>query len=261
MEIFIDSADPKEIRKWSDIIKGVTTNPSSLGQAIQEWAKAEAKAGMDGAKIAHLSWRQVLENLTAIYDVAKGRPVSVPVHVGESPDRYVPDPDEDDLVHEGECLAMMGEKISPRIGYPVRIVMKLPVTRPGLRACRLLADKGIPCNMTLCFTPAQALMAAEAGAAYISPFVGRLEDVQEGIGLALIEKICKLYQLGGIKHTRVLAASIRSADQLVEVGLRGADIATVPPSVLEEIHQNERTERGQRKFMDDYWKSTIHQFA
>ena len=247
MEIFIDSADLEEIRIWSNFIPitGVTTNPSSLGKAIQEWA--QAKKGRGERITEDIAWQQVRSHVTKICSVAKGRPVSVQGRA------Y---PDENEMLQEGKNLVHDGASISSRNGHQNTVVVKLPITDTGLRVCRRLTDKGIECNMTLCFHPIQALMAAEAGAAYVSPFVGRLEILKRGSGLDLVDQIRKIYDLRRFK-TRVLAASIRSADQLVEVWLRGgADIATVPASVLEEAHQNKHTEAGQKKFMDD-WKNSL----
>ncbi len=251
MEIFIDSADPNEIRKWSDFIPitGVTTNPSSLGQAIQEWVRA--KKGRGEGITEEMAWQKARSHVTRIFEVAEGRPVSVQGRA------Y---PDENEMLLEVQGLVHDATSISSRHGHhhQGRIVVKLPITGPGLRVCRRLKkeNEDIQCNMTLCFHPIQALIAAEAGADYVSPFVGRLEDIEPGRGLDLVEKIRKLYDLREFK-TRVLAASIRSADQLVEVWLRGdADIATVPPSVLEEAHQNELTKKGQQKFLDD-WKNSF----
>jgi len=130
------------------------------------------------------------------------------------------------------------------------VVVKVPMTEEGLKAVRLLAKKGINCNVTLVFSSAQALLAAKAGAAYVSPFVGRLDDAGER-GMALIEEIMKIYKTYGFK-TQVISASIRSVEHVKETAFAGADIATIPPEILEKMFRHDLTDAGIKKFHDDF---------
>jgi transaldolase len=132
------------------------------------------------------------------------------------------------------------------------ITIKLPCTVDGVRACKALADRGVSTNMTLCFQPLQALVVAKAGAAFISPFVGRLDDVGER-GMDLIEKIRHIYDNYGFQ-TQILAASIRGPLHLVEAAMAGADVATVPFAVIEKMMQHPLTDVGLAKFEADWQK-------
>ncbi|NLI15708.1 MAG: fructose-6-phosphate aldolase [candidate division Zixibacteria bacterium] len=132
------------------------------------------------------------------------------------------------------------------------IIIKVPVTREGLIATKQLSEKGIEVNMTLCFSPLQALLAAKAGAAYISPFVGRLDDVSHN-GMDLIEQIVQIYDNYGFE-TNVLAASIRHPLHIVDAALMGADVVTVPFKVIEQMIQHPLTDVGIKKFLADWEK-------
>lgn len=132
------------------------------------------------------------------------------------------------------------------------IIIKVPVTREGLIATRQLSAKGIDVNMTLCFSPLQALLAAKAGAAYISPFVGRLDDVSHD-GMDLIETIVQIYDNYGFE-TNVLVASIRHPLHIVDAALIGADVVTVPFKVIEQMIQHPLTDVGLKKFLADWEK-------
>jgi len=149
------------------------------------------------------------------------------------------------MVAEGRRLA----EVAPNI------VVKLPLTRDGLEACHRLEKEGIRTNVTLCFSPAQALLAARAGASYVSPFVGRLDDVgEEGMGLvADIVAIFRNYRES--IRTRVLAASIRHVAHVIEAARLGADIATVPPAVLRQLLRHPLTDLGLERFLAD-WRAT-----
>lgn len=138
-------------------------------------------------------------------------------------------------------------KISPKI------VVKLPMTWDGLQACSYFSDKGHKVNMTLCFSANQALLAAKCGAAYISPFIGRLEDAGEN-GLELIRQIKTIYQNYNVK-TEILAASIRSIDHVKEVLLIGGDVVTLPAKILSELVVHPLTDIGLKKFTEDWQKS------
>lgn len=145
----------------------------------------------------------------------------------------------DAMVAEGKALA----RIHPNV------VVKCPLTMPGLEATRRLTSEGIRVNVTLCFSPLQAILAAKAGAAYISPFVGRLDDIAES-GMELIEKIITIYRNYDFQ-TEVLVASVRNPIHIVEAALLGADVCTVPYAVIQQMAQHPLTDRGLEKFMAD----------
>jgi transaldolase len=132
------------------------------------------------------------------------------------------------------------------------IIIKVPITREGLIATKQLSEKGVDVNMTLCFSPLQALLAAKAGAAYISPFVGRLDDVSHD-GMDLIETIVQIYDNYGFE-TNVLVASIRHPLHVVDAALIGADVVTVPYKVIEQMMQHPLTDSGIKKFLADWEK-------
>lgn len=138
-------------------------------------------------------------------------------------------------------------KIAPNI------VVKVPCTVEGLRACKAFTDEGIKTNLTLCFQPLQGLLVAKAGAFIISPFIGRLDDVGED-GMILIHQLRQIYDNYGFK-TKVLAASIRHPKHLVECAMAGADIATVPFSVIKQMMSHPLTDTGLAKFLADYRKA------
>lgn len=133
------------------------------------------------------------------------------------------------------------------------IVIKLPSIVEGLKACRTLSDRGIRVNMTLCFQPLQALLVAKAGAFLVSPFIGRIDDIGED-GMQLIQQIRQIYDNYGFE-TKVLAASIRHPLHLVQCAMLGADVATVPFKVIEQMMKHPLTDIGLEKFLAD-WKKT-----
>lgn len=147
-----------------------------------------------------------------------------------------------------EMLAQAHElaKISPNI------VIKLPITKEGLQVCRKLRKDDIRVNVTLCFSPAQALLAAKADATYISPFIGRLDDIASD-GMELIRQIRVIYDNYGYT-TEILAASIRSPMHVIESALAGADVATIPFSVIAQLLKHPLTDSGQEKFLSDFAK-------
>lgn len=138
-------------------------------------------------------------------------------------------------------------KIAPNI------VVKLPSTVEGLKACKAMSDQGIRTNLTLCFQPLQALMVAKAGAFLVSPFIGRLDDVAED-GMVLIQQIRTIYDNYGYK-TKLLAASVRHPKHMVECAMAGADVATVPFSVIKTMMNHPLTDAGLKKFLEDYAKA------
>lgn len=147
------------------------------------------------------------------------------------------------MIEQGKRLADLAENV----------VVKVPLTPPGLSAVRELARQGTRCNVTLCFSAAQALLAAKAGAAYISPFVGRLDDVGES-GMALISQIVELYANYPFT-TQVLVASIRHPMHVVEAGAIGADVATMPFKTLEQLYRHPLTDLGIERFLADWGKT------
>jgi transaldolase len=149
--------------------------------------------------------------------------------------------DRDGMLEQGLELA----KIHPNI------TIKVPLTKDGLQACKALREKDIQVNVTLCFSPSQALMAAKAGASFISPFVGRLDDISHE-GMDLIRQIRIIYDNYGF-DTEILAASIRSPMHVVDSALAGADVATIPYKVVMQLIQHPLTDIGLEKFMAD-WK-------
>lgn len=133
------------------------------------------------------------------------------------------------------------------------IVIKIPLTKDGLKAVRLLAKEGIRTNMTLCFSPSQALLAAKAGADYISPFIGRLDDISQS-GMALVADIKAIYNNYGFK-TEIIVASVRNPMHVVDAAKIGADIATIPFAVIEQLIKHPLTDIGIQKFLDDHKKA------
>lgn len=138
-------------------------------------------------------------------------------------------------------------------GIADNIVVKLPITADGLRACKALSDEGIRTNMTLCFQPMQAWLVAKAGAFLVSPFIGRLDDISHD-GMQLIHDIRQIYDNFGFS-TKLLAASIRHPKHMLDCALAGADVATVPFSVINQLLKHPLTDQGLEKFLADYRKA------
>ena len=179
------------------------------------------------------SGRNILEVLEEICDLVPG-PVSGEVTATDAPT----------MIKEGEKLA----KIAPNL------TVKLPLTFDGIKACYALSQQGIKTNVTLCFSSAQALLAAKAGATFISPFVGRLDDIGSN-GLDLIADICQVYSMYPDIHTEVLVASIRNPIHLMEAAKMGADVATIPPKVIHQLFKHPLTDAGLEAFLKD-WEGT-----
>jgi transaldolase len=149
------------------------------------------------------------------------------------------------MVKEGKELA----QIAPNV------VVKCPLTKDGLKAVKTLTGEGIKVNQTLCFSASQALLSAKAGATYISPFLGRLDDISH-VGMDLIRQIVSIYANYGFK-TQVLAASIRNPLHVVDAALAGAHVATIPFAVLEQLTKHPLTDIGLKKFLDDWNKAGV----
>jgi transaldolase len=152
---------------------------------------------------------------------------------------------------DAETMLAEGRKLA---GIAENVAVKVPLTWDGLKTCRALAEAGIMVNVTLCFSANQALLAAKAGAAFISPFIGRLDDVGED-GMNLIRDIRTIYDNYPDLGTEILAASIRHPRHVTDAALAGADVATVPPVVLKQIVNHPLTDKGLAQFVAD-WKKT-----
>lgn len=214
MKFFLDTADVAEIQRAAEsgLIDGITTNPSLLAKA----------AGADHDP------QDILKQICAIVP----GPISAEVVAL----------DYETMVSEGRKLAKLADNI----------VVKVPLTEAGLRACRSFRAEGIKVNVTLCFSPTQALVAAKAGATFISPFVGRLDDVSQN-GMELIEQIVQIYQNYDFE-TEVLVASVRHPMHVVEAAIIGAHIATMPAKVLYMLLQHPLTDKGIQGFLADWDK-------
>lgn len=178
------------------------------------------------------SGRNFIETITEICSFIQG-PVSAEVVATEAAQ----------MVEEGKKLA----KIAPNV------TVKLPLTWEGLKACRVFADEGIMTNITLCFSAAQALLAAKAGATFISPFVGRLDDIGHQ-GMGLIAEIRRIYD--NYRYpTQILVASVRHTNHILEAAAIGADVATLPPAVVWQMAKHVLTDKGLETFLADWAKT------
>ena len=213
MKIFLDTAELTEIRRAADA--GLID-----GVTTNPTLLARAAKGRDAKEI----FREIAE-------IVDG-PVSAEV-VGL---------DADTMISEGRRVAEL---------HP-NIVIKVPLTEDGLKACRVFRSEGIGVNVTLCFSPTQALLAAKAGATFISPFVGRIDDIAYD-GMELISQIRQIYDNYGM-DTQILVASIRHLQHVVESALLGADCATIPPKVLWQMAKHPLTDKGIEAFTKD-WES------
>jgi transaldolase len=149
-----------------------------------------------------------------------------------------------DMIREGEILSKIAKNVC----------IKLPLTMDGLKACKYFSNKGIQTNVTLCFSAAQAILAAKAGATFVSPFVGRLDDIGQD-GLGLIEEICDIYANYPEFKTEVLVASIRHPIHITQAARLGADVATIPAKVLKQLVSHPLTDKGLEVFLKD-WQAT-----
>ena len=178
------------------------------------------------------SGRNIIETIAEICAEVSG-PVSAEVTAT----------DFDSMVKEGRKLSAIADNVT----------IKVPLTFDGLRACKTFSDDGIMVNVTLCFSAAQAILAAKAGATFISPFIGRLDDIGAD-GMSLISEITEIYEIYGFE-TKVLAASIRSVQDIIDVSKLGADVATIPPKFLKAMYHHPLTDKGLADFLSD-WKKT-----
>jgi transaldolase len=270
MKIFIDSAQLDEIKQayGYGIIDGVTTNPSLLKKAVDSVQKS-------GKKIT------IADYLKQILQVAKGTPVSL----------EVTEFTQEKMIEQGKKLYSMFNPITHNVNIKIPVNTSFPKEKgrafDGIQAIKTLSKAGIPINCTLIFTPEQALLAAKAGAAFVSPFAGRIDDYirannnipfkksdyfpaegweknddifeDNGIvsGIDLVSEIVELFSLYDIK-TEVIAASIRNPRQVREAALVGADIATIPFGVIMQLLVHYKTQEGMQKFTDDIIPEYAH---
>ncbi len=220
MRFFIDTANLNQIREAQDlgVLDGVTTNPSLM-----------AKEGITGQD-------NIIQHYLDICDIVDG-PVSAEVIAT----------DFDGIVEEGEKLAAL---------HP-NIVVKVPMIKDGIKALRYFTDKGIKTNCTLVFSAGQALLAAKAGATYVSPFIGRLDDISTD-GITLIEQIRLIYDNYGY-DTQILAASVRHTMHIIQCAEVGADVMTGPLSAILGLLKHPLTDSGLATFLADHKKATAQQ--
>jgi transaldolase len=215
MKFFIDTANLTEIAEAQalGVLDGVTTNPSLM-----------AKEGITGKD-------NILKHYVAICELVTGDVSAEVIAV-----------DYEGMVREGEELAEL---------HP-QIVVKLPMTKEGVKACKYFSDRGIRTNVTLVFSAGQALLAAKAGATYVSPFIGRLDDISTD-GLNLIEEIRLIYDNYGFE-TEILAASVRNTMHIINCAKIGADVMTGPLSAIVGLLKHPLTDIGLAQFLADYAK-------
>ena len=216
MKFFIDTASLDEIRAAAElgVLDGVTTNPSLIAKIVKD--------------PSNFTYSDFKEHIAKICDIVDG-PVSAEVTTLKA----------EEMIAQGEDLAAIHENV----------VVKCPLTVDGLKAIRHFSQQGIRTNATLVFSPNQALLAAKAGADYVSPFVGRLDDISTD-GMGLVEQIVTMYDNYGYL-TEVIVASVRHPQHVVEASMIGADIATIPYSVIKQLANHPLTDAGLKKFMED----------
>ena len=212
MKFFIDTANVEDIRKANEM--GVICGVTTNPSLI-------AKEGR--------VFEEVIAEIASIVD----GPISGEVKATTT--------DAEGMIAEGRAIA----KIHPNM------VVKLPMTVEGLKACKALTDEGIKTNVTLIFNANQALLAARAGATYVSPFLGRLDDVSVR-GIDLIAEIAEMFRVAGNIDTEIIAASVRTTMHVTDCALAGAHIATVPSKVFEQMTKHPLTDAGIAKFVEDY---------
>jgi len=215
MKFFIDTANITEIQEAHSLglVDGVTTNPSLC-----------SKVGCTTVEGFHAAIKSICDLVQA--------PVSAEVLSTEV----------DGMVAEARDLARLSD----------HVVVKIPMTVDGLKATAILADEGIRVNVTLIFQPVQALLAAKAGAAYVSPFIGRLDDISQ-TGMEVVESIMTIYDNYGY-DTEIIVASIRHPLHVLQAAMTGADIATIPYNVMMQLIKHPLTDIGLARFLED-WKA------
>ncbi|MFA6280591.1 MAG: fructose-6-phosphate aldolase [Bdellovibrionales bacterium] len=214
MKFFVDTADLSEIKELA---------ATGLLDGVTTNPSLVAKSG-------HSNFIELIREITAI--------VEGPVSAEVASTDYVT------MMAEAQTLAKIADNIA----------VKVPLTPAGLKVCKNLSSNGTMVNVTLCFSAAQAILAAKAGATFVSPFVGRLDDIGQS-GMELIADICTIYGAYPSFDTQVLVASVRSPMHVVEAARMGADVATIPPSVIRQLFNHPLTDKGLAQFVED-WKKT-----
>jgi len=214
MKFFVDTAETKEIIELAD---------SGLLDGVTTNPSLIMKSGRD-----------FIEVIKEICEIVPGKPVSAEVTAMDSPT----------MLEQGRKLAKISKDI----------VVKLPLTMEGIKACNIFSQEDIKTNVTLCFSPTQAILAAKAGATYISPFVGRHDDIAYN-GMNLINEIVAIYNNYPDFETEVLVASIRHPIHIVEAGMMGADVCTIPPKVIHQLVKHPLTAQGLEAFEADWAKT------
>ncbi|WP_159881747.1 fructose-6-phosphate aldolase [Paenibacillus puerhi] len=218
MKLFIDTANVEEIRKAHEL--GVIAGVTTNPSLI-------AKEGRD-----------FFETVKEIISIVGNLPISAEVISLKA----------DEMVEQGKKLAKLGEGV----------VIKLPMTADGLKATKIFSELGIKTNVTLIFSSTQALLAARAGATYVSPFIGRLDDINQ-IGLNLIKEIAQIFQTHNIE-SEIISASVRHSAHVIEAALHGSHIATVPYKVIESMIKHPLTDSGIERFLADWESAKLSSF-
>lgn len=214
MKFFVDTADLNEIKDLA---------ATGLLDGVTTNPSLVAKSG-------HGNFVELVKDICTV--------VSGPVSAEVAATEYEP------MLAEGQYLAKIAKNIA----------VKVPLTPAGLKVCKALSQQGTMVNVTLCFSPAQAILAAKAGASFVSPFVGRLDDIGEN-GMQLIADICQIYRAYPAFKTEVLVASVRHPQHVIEAAKLGAHVATIPPNILRQLFAHPLTDKGLAQFVED-WKKT-----
>jgi transaldolase len=214
LKFFVDTADLKEIKDLAS---------TGLLDGVTTNPSLVAKSG-------HSSFIDLIKDICAVVP----GPVSAEVAATE----FEP------MLAEGQYLARLAKNVA----------VKVPLTPAGLKVCKTLSQQGTMVNVTLCFSPAQAILAAKAGATFVSPFVGRLDDIGEN-GMQLIADICEIYSAYPHFKTEVLVASVRHPQHVVQAAKLGAHVATLPPDILRQLFAHPLTEKGLAQFVSDWQKT------
>ena len=214
MKFFVDTADLKEIKDLA---------ATGLLDGVTTNPSLVAKSG-------HSNFVELIQDICKV--------VSGPVSAEVAATEFEP------MLQEGLYLAKLAGNIA----------VKVPLTPAGLKVCKILSQQGTMVNVTLCFSPAQAILAAKAGATFVSPFVGRLDDIGED-GMQLIADICAIYRAYPNFKTEVLVASVRHPQHVVQAAKLGADVATIPPNIIRQLFSHPLTEKGLAQFVAD-WEKT-----
>jgi len=214
VKFFVDTADIKEIKDLT---------ATGLVDGVTTNPSLVAKSG-------HANFIDLIKEISSIV------PGPVSAEVGAT--------DYEPMLEEGKYLAKIAKNIA----------VKVPLTPAGLKVCKYLSEQGTMVNVTLCFSAAQAILAAKAGATFVSPFVGRLDDIGQN-GMQLIADICQIYSNYPDFKTEVLVASVRSPQHIVQAALMGAHVMTAPPAVIRQLYGHPLTDKGLATFVADWAKS------